>query len=307
MYDLAFLHFEEDKFEKAIDYANTGLKIARELESVSDIIRALNQLAVLYLRHDECTNAHKYYMEAIAIVDLLLREQYVSNCPEIEELAFHSFNGGGNTSIKLENFYEAVMFYQSAEKFGMKVFQNDDPKLMALRESLKTAKLLAIYPTPEDIQKIDVALKRRQMDGLTNVAIGLADKGNPLQAISHFQTVLEYFREQNEHDAVIKTLLNIGLTYCDMSNFDEGINFFKQALGHNTKFSQNFLTEINEILLKTHTKAAATLFSSEHTLKVIDHMEAVIQLRRELYSEPEMDDAKLCFDLSHSLLQDTEL
>lgn len=173
--------------EKTIYFSKRGLEIAKKLKYNLGIIKAKNILAVGYSIHGQQELAILNFKEAIELAES--SNDFIHIC--------RTYNNLGRTYMKIEDFDNAVHYYQKGAKCSNQF-----------------------------------GLRQQTSDNLLNMATALQEQGIWDTSLKYAEEALSLAKVLKNDNLICDAHKIIGINYLNQINYDDAIKHLKIALRH---------------------------------------------------------------------------
>jgi tetratricopeptide (TPR) repeat protein len=223
--EIGLSYYEQDEYDKAIDYFSQSLKIKKELGDKSEIASILNQIGISYSNQGEYDMAVDYYSQSLKIKKELGDKTGISTC----------LLNLGNVYKNKGDFAKAIEYYSQSLKIKEQVGDNKGV-------ALTLNKFGSIYRVQGDFKKaidyqsqsLEIYEKIEYKPGIAIAlhSIGLIyqEQGEYVKAMDFYSQSLKIKEEIGNEPGIANTLLCIGNTYFDQESYSLAMEYYVQSL-----------------------------------------------------------------------------
>jgi CHAT domain-containing protein/Tfp pilus assembly protein PilF len=222
---LGVAHRSLQNYEKAIEYLQKHLFVARKIKNIQEESEALGNLGLAYDNIGRYTEAIDYHLQSL---DIAIRTNNRAS-------EGRTLGNLGDVYKNLGNYSKAIDYYKKSLEIAQETKNS-------VSESTALISLGAVY---QKLDNYDTAINylskglviaqninSRGTEAFALNTLGLVhqDLGDYPKAIYYHEKTLELAREINNRSREVNSLNNLGLTYLYLGNLPEAIDFFKRQL-----------------------------------------------------------------------------
>ena len=259
--------YQTGRYQEALGYYESSLKISRFLKNDQGIFANLNNIGVVYDSLGQYEKALSYYEESIKFSKKLNLQQNIST----------TLNNIGLIYSILGQNKKALYYFEESLKI--------DKQLKNLPNIATTLNNIGLVYTSlgqyekalfnyDEALKINMELKIPQEVALCLNNIGTVYEylGQYEKALSNFEEAFKIEREFNEPQHIATVLNNIGTVYDSLGQYERALSNYEEALKINMelKIPQEVATSLNNIgFVYAHLgQYEKALFNYEEALKI---------------------------------------
>ena len=213
------------QYERAIDFYEQSLALAREIGNPSGEANSLGNLGLAYYNLGQYERALDFYEQSLA----LAREIGNSNGEA------SSLNNLGNVYDSLGQYERALDFHQQSLALAREI---DDPSGEA--DSLGNLGItyynLGQYERALDFQQQSLAIKREigdpsgEASSLNSLGNVYSSLGQYERAIDFYQLALAIRQEIDDRNGKTSSLQGLGIAYRNLGQYERALNVYEQSL-----------------------------------------------------------------------------
>ncbi|NJM93804.1 MAG: tetratricopeptide repeat protein [Cytophagales bacterium] len=277
-----YKEYRNNQPEKALEYAQQALAVARRIDYRRGEASALNNIGVSLRNKGEYEQALDHYYQALKILEEENDE---------EGLALTLANIGTIYSIKRnfrkarENFEESLLLFEALK---------DTARLIGIFSNIGNAWLeegnpqeaLQFYIQATELYRL-FAQKEKAFDPMTNIGHIYFNRQEYAQALEFYRQSLEIEENNQNHFGQANALMNIGVVYRAMKDLHKALLYVRRAmeiasaledkplLSHSYLVASEIYMDMGDPVLaysflKEHTKIADELYSEETNRRIAE-------------------------------------
>jgi CHAT domain-containing protein/Tfp pilus assembly protein PilF len=223
--EISFVYQDKGQYDKALDYLEQALRLAKQLEWDAGVAKCLKGLGLIYAQLGQYDKAFEYSEQALELNRKLGIDIEVVG--DITNIASVYFSWG--------KWDKALEYSEQALELAHKLKRDD-----ILATTLNNMGMF--YATWKQYDKalnyfeqaleLDRKLNREPgiATDLNNIATIYGDWGQYDKALEYFEQVLESFRKVGKDAGSAVLLGNIGTVYREWKQYDKALEYYKQEL-----------------------------------------------------------------------------
>lgn len=231
--------WQTGEYDKALNYAQTALSIAKKLKLKKGITSAYNNLGVTYWYQGHYAKALENHLAALKIKEELVEQAEKSKDPvqlkESKNSVAKSFNNIGIVYDAQRNFPKALEYYELALKMQEELGDRN-----GVASDLNN--IGNVYHSEKNYSKAVAYFLRclkmmQEMENKMGIESSLANLGNVYKSQRNYSKALEYdmqclamAEELNDRNGITVSLNNLGLVYAELGQYEKALEFLNKGL-----------------------------------------------------------------------------
>jgi len=217
---------------KAFGYAREALNLSTEISDYRGMGAAYNNLGVLYKAQGALDKSLQYYMTSLRIYDSLGLKLGIDSVRLKMGVASLKNNMANIYSLKKDHTM-AMKYLEESHKLFLEL--KDDRHIIG---SLNNLGILYSDIDMDDramqyfleASALDEKMGQQNSDSYTNVGNIFFGQGNFQRAVEFYEKALQIARDKNDRASVLKTAINLGVTYAKARQSEPAKLYLDEAL-----------------------------------------------------------------------------
>lgn len=222
---IGIIHDIQDDCIKALEYYHRSLAISEGLSDMNGIAKCLMNIGLIYSKKHDCQKALDYYHKSLKIAKNLNFKKGIANC--LNNIG-NAYRDGDFHAKALDYYYKSLgKFEELDDKNGINDCLNNIGVVCTSQRD--HTKALKYYHKSLKIAE-ELGIKRGISLCLNNIGSTYSDLGNHLKALEFFNRSLAIFEELGNRNGIIACLNNIGIVYSTQENHPKALEFYHKSM-----------------------------------------------------------------------------